>query len=209
MRRRLRFERLEDRALLAVDTWIGGSGNWSLASNWSAGLPTSTTDAVIDTASAATITIPAGQTFAINSLTVGANNTLSLPGGGDPSNPTSNLVSANSSFESPVAANSTTHPSTWGTWGSSYLSTQYAYSGTQSLALSGANSGVTQQFTVSPGVSYTASVYAMTPAGNPLTGNINAELQLLFFTSTGTQISPYSAPNQSCCSAVQAAPAVR
>ena len=55
---------------------------------------------------------------------------------------------------------------------------------------------MTQQFTVTPGASYTASVYAMTPAGNPLTGNINAELQLLFFTSTGTQISSYSAPNQ-------------
>ena len=114
MHRRLRFERLEDRAMLAIDTWIGGSGYWGLASNWSGGVPTSATDAVINTATAATITISAGQTFAVNSLTVGANNTLSLPGGGDPSNPTSNLISTNSGFESPVVTNSTTHPSTWG-----------------------------------------------------------------------------------------------
>src|SRR5438270_10702881 len=101
MHRRLRFERLEDRAMLAVDTWIGGNGNWNLASNWSSGVPTSTTDAVIDTAAAATIMISAGATGSVHSLTVGANDTLSMLGGGDPSNPTSNLISGNSGFESP------------------------------------------------------------------------------------------------------------
>ena len=196
MRRRLRFEQLEDRAMLAVDTWIGGSGNWSLASNWSGGVPTSATDAVIDTATAATITIATGQADTVHSLTVGANNTLSLPSGADPSNPTSNSITGNSGFESPVAATGATPPATWGYWGSSSLSSQYAYAGLQSLAVSGANSGVTQEFTVTPGAPYTASVYAMTPAGNPLTGNIDADLELLFFTSSGAQISPYSAPNQ-------------
>ncbi len=196
MRRRLRFERLEDRAMLAVDTWIGGNGNWSLPSNWSSGVPTSATDAVIDTATAATIIIAAGQADTVRSLTVSANNTLSMPGGGDPSNPTSNSITGNSGFESPIVSNGTTPPTTWGYWGSSFLSGQYAFSGTQSLVVGGASSGVTQEFTVTPGSSYTASVYAMTPAGNRLTGNIDADLQLLYFTSDGTQISPYSAPNQ-------------
>ena len=62
--------------------------------------------------------------------------------------------------------------------------------------VSGSNSGVTQSFAVTPGASYTASVYAMTPAANPLTGSISAELQLLFYDSSNTQISSYSPPNQ-------------
>src|ERR1700676_1066604 len=36
----------------------------------------------------------------------------------------------------------------------------------------------------------------MSSISNPLTGNIVGELQLLFFDSNGTQISPYSPPNQ-------------
>ncbi len=100
-----------------------------------------------------------------------------MPGGGNPTNPTTNWI-VNSDFESPVTTNSTTSPATWWTWGSSYLSSQYAYTGSQSLVVSGANSGVTEQFPATPGNSYTASVYAMTPATNPLTGNAAGYLNL-------------------------------
>ena len=110
-------------------------------------------------------------------------------------NPTTNWL-GNAGFESPAASNSTTPPPTWGNWGSCYLSTQYAYAGSQSLVISGANSGVTQIFSVTAGASYTESVYAMTPAGNPLTGSISAEIQFFFFNSSGTMLSPYSPPNQ-------------
>ncbi len=196
MRRRLRFERLESRRLLAADSWIGGSGNWNQAANWSSGLPNSSSDVTIDTAAAATITIQPGEADTVHSLTVGANDTLTLPGGGDPTNPTSNLLSANAGFESPATSGTTTHPGTWGAWGSSYVSNQYAFAGSQSLALSGANSGVTQTFSVTPGASYTLSVDAMSPAANPLAGNINAEIQLLFYNSSGAQLSSFSPPNQ-------------
>ena len=170
MRRRLRFERLEDRNLLTADSWIGGSGAWNQAANWSDGLPTAASDVTINTPSAATITIQPREVDAVNSLTIGGNVTLSLPGGGDPSNPTSNLIAGNSDFESPTASNSTTHPANWGAWGSSYLSRQYAFLGSQSLVVSGSNSGVSQVFTVTPGASYTASVYAMSAFGQSAHG---------------------------------------
>ena len=50
-----------------------------------------------------------------------------------------------------------------------------------SLVVSGANSGLTEEFPATPGSSYTTSVYAMTPATNPLTGNAAGYLLLLFF----------------------------
>ena len=74
----------------------------------------------------------------------------------------------------------------------SYLSSQYAYTGSQSLVVSGANSGVTEEFPATPGNSYTASVYAMTPATNPLTGNAAGYLHLLFFDSSDNLISSYN-----------------
>jgi autotransporter-associated beta strand protein len=196
MRRMARFERLERRDMLTSTSWLGGSGLWDQAANWSNGVPSSTVDANISPASAATITIQPGETVAAQNLTLGSNAALSLPGGGDPSNPTYNLITTNSGFESPTASGSTTRPSTWGYWGSSYLSTQYAYSGKQSIAVSGSNSGVDQSFSVSPGASYTASVYAMTPAANRLTGTIYANLQLLFYDASNNLLSSYSAPNQ-------------
>src|SRR5437016_1784690 len=146
MRRMLRFERLEDRRLLAADSWIGANDRWNQASNWDNGVPTSTSDVTIDTATVATITILPGEADVVHSLTLGSNDTLSLPGGGDPTNPTSNSITSNSGFESPTASNSTTRPATWGYWGSTYLSRQYAFGGLQSLVVSGSNSGATQTF---------------------------------------------------------------
>jgi autotransporter-associated beta strand protein len=191
-----RFERLEPRVLLTSTSWIAGNGLWDQPGNWSNGVPTATVDATINPASAATITIQPGETVAGQNLTLGSNAALSMPGGGDPSNPTSNLITSNAGFESPTASGGTTRASNWGYWGSSYLSTQYAYSGKQSIAVSGSNSGVTQTFTVTPGASYTASVYAMTPAANRLSGTIYANLQLLFYDSSNNLLSSYSAPNQ-------------
>ena len=103
--------------------WAGGSGNWSQPSNWSNGVPTATSDVTINTASAATITIQAGEADTVHSLTIGGNDSLSMPGGGDPANPTANSITNNSGFESPTASNSTTRATGWGSWGSSYLST--------------------------------------------------------------------------------------
>jgi len=134
-------------------------------------------------------------------MTVGGNymgstgSTLSLPGGGPTTDPTSNLLT-NSGFETPVVSTSgTTAPSNWPDWGSSYLSNQFAYSGAQSLQTSGPNSGVLQSFPVTPTASYTLSAYAMTPASAPLTGSEAGFMQLIFYDSGGNQISPYAPPN--------------
>ena len=92
--------------MLSSTSWIGGSGLWSQAANWSNGVPTSSVDAVISPTSAATITIQPGETDAANSLTLGSNAALSMVTDSDPSLPTSNLL-ANAGFESPTATNST------------------------------------------------------------------------------------------------------
>jgi hypothetical protein len=120
---------------------------------------------------------------------------LAMPGGGSTTDPTSNLLT-NAGFESPaIATSGTTAPSSWPNWGSSFLSNQFAHNGSQSLAASGPNSGVLQSFAVTPGASYTLSVYAMTPVGDKLTGSEAGFLELIYYDSTGTQISPYAPPN--------------
>ena len=196
MLRIARFERLEPRDLLTSTSWLGGSGLWDQATNWTNGVPTASLDATLNPSSAATITIQPGEAVAAQNLALGSNVALSMPGGGDPTNPTSNVISDNAGFESPAASGGTTRATNWGYWGSSYLSSQYAYSGKQSLVVSGGNSGVTQTFSITAGASYTASVYAMTPAANRLSGSIYGELQVLFFDASNTQISSYSPPNQ-------------
>jgi alpha-L-arabinofuranosidase len=190
----LRFELLEARQMLSATSWQASSGDWADAANWTNGVPTSTSTVTIDPPASATITIQPGEADAAQSLTVGNNASLDLAGGGDPTNPLSNLIVNNPGFESPVASNDTTHPSAWSCRGSSYISQIYAYTGSQSLVLSGSDSGAYKSISVTPGNSYTESVYAMTPF--PLTGGLEAELQLLYYNSSGTQISSYSAPNQ-------------
>ncbi len=173
---------------LSTTTWIGGSGNWSQASDWSNGVPTATSAATISPTAAATITIPAGAADTVENLTLGSNATLSLPSGGVASQPSINLLT-NSDFESPVVSNNTTGPNApWYTWGSAYLSRQYAYTGAQSLVVSGSNSGIIQQTAAMAGDTYIASVYAMTPASSPLSGDVQAYLQVNFYDSSDTQI---------------------
>jgi alpha-L-arabinofuranosidase len=93
-------------------------------------------------------------------------------------------------FETPAADGSTTtEPDAWGYWGDSYVSTAYTHSGSQSLVEYGSNSGVYQQFNSSPGVSYSASVYALTPPGANLTGEQGAFMQIVFLDSNNNPIS--------------------
>src|SRR5262249_39644595 len=96
-------------------------------------------------------------------------------------------------FESP--SGTTAAPNGWPSWGTSNVNTQYAHTGSQSLQESGPNSGVLESFAVTPGVSYTGTVYAMTPASNKLTGPEGGFLQVIFYDAGGNQISSYSPPN--------------
>ena len=58
------------------------SGNWDTPGNWSGNaVPTSGANVAISTTAAATITIQAGDTVSINSLTAGSNDSLSITGG--------------------------------------------------------------------------------------------------------------------------------
>ena len=79
----LTVEMLEERSLLSTTTWMNpGSGNWDVGANWSTGqVPGNTDDVIINTASAATITIQSGDNESVRSLTTAATDTLSFTGG--------------------------------------------------------------------------------------------------------------------------------
>ena len=66
MQRTLRFQCLEQRTLLAATAWIGASGDWDQAADWSNGLPTATSEVTINPPAAATVTIKPGQDFSVN-----------------------------------------------------------------------------------------------------------------------------------------------
>ena len=141
------------------------------------------------------ITVSPGTSLNVGGqYTQNATGTLTLPSGTSGAGVGTNLLT-NAGFESPTASNSTTSPNVWGTWGTSYMSTQFAETGNQSLRTYGPNSGVIESYSATPGVSYTGSVYAMTPSTNPLTGPEGAFLEVMFFDSKGNHISPYAAPN--------------
>src|SRR5437868_3986789 len=66
-----------------ADNWIGTTGNWSVAANWDSGVPTSSLDAVINTAAAQTITFDSGAGAtdgAALTLTVAANDAFVVNG---------------------------------------------------------------------------------------------------------------------------------
>ncbi|MGD0388819.1 MAG: hypothetical protein ABSC42_07685 [Tepidisphaeraceae bacterium] len=234
--------------MLSTVSWIGASGSWNTASNWSTDtIPQPGQDVIISKSgsiqvsltgstsvnsisvtgdtlsvssgtltvaanssinssstlvlSSATLTLASGATLTnsgsitvnpLSSLNVGAAYTqtatgsLTLPSGPLTTGVETNLL-GDPGFESPSAGSSTT-PDDWGDWGTSYLSTQYAHSGAQSLQEYGSNSGVNQSFSATPGVSYTFSVYAMTPSTAKLTGPEEGILNLLFYNSSGAQI---------------------
>jgi len=146
-----------------------------------------------DSSNAGSLQVQPGAhvTFAGNYLQRAAGS-LTLPAAGLTTGVGTNLLT-NNGFESP--SGTTTAPSGWPSWGTSYVSTQYAHTGSQSLQESGPNSGVLESFAVTPGVSYTGTVYAMTPANNKLTGPEGGFLQVIFYDASDNQISPYSPPN--------------
>jgi autotransporter-associated beta strand protein len=177
------FEWLEERQMLSSASWIGGAtGYWDVAANWNNGaVPTSGTAVSIGT-SGATVTIAPGETESAGSLAISAGAALSMPAVVNATDPTTNWL-ADSDFESLVVSNETTQPPQppWWFWGTPgpYLNNQYAYTGSQSLAVSGAYSADAQLVSVTPGASCTTSVYAMTP--NSPTGSATAYLNLLFY----------------------------
>jgi autotransporter-associated beta strand protein len=79
--RRLSYEMLEDRRMLSVVQWMGGTaGYWDQPSNWSnQAVPTPADDVSISTPSA-TITIQPGESYSVNSITVAASDTLVMSG---------------------------------------------------------------------------------------------------------------------------------
>lgn len=81
--KQLALQHLEHRLALSAVAWTGASGDsWDVASNWSTGaVPGPGDDVTIDTSAALTITIQSGDNIAVNSVTTGANDTLSITGG--------------------------------------------------------------------------------------------------------------------------------
>jgi hypothetical protein len=152
-----------------------------------------TLNVAADSSNAGSLQVQPGAhvTFAGNYLQSAAGS-LTMPAAGLTTGVGTNLLS-NSSFESP--SGTTAAPSGWPSWGTSNVNTQYAHTGSQSLQESGPNSGVLESFAVTPGISYTGTVYAMTPASNKLTGPEGGFLQVIFYDAGGNQISPYSPPN--------------
>ncbi len=62
-------------------TWTGGTADWTVASDWSGGVPMTDTNAVINGTGAKTITIGAGEADTVKSLTLSdANATLAING---------------------------------------------------------------------------------------------------------------------------------
>ena len=94
---RLLVDHLEDRIAPSVSWNIAGSGNWDNPANWSSGqVPGPSDDVVISTAGSATITIQTGDSLVVNSVTTGANDTLSFTGG-------SLTIGANSTLSGPLS----------------------------------------------------------------------------------------------------------
>ncbi|MGH7138353.1 MAG: beta strand repeat-containing protein, partial [Pirellulales bacterium] len=81
--KRLALQHLEHRLVLSAVAWTGASGgSWDVASNWSTdAVPGPSDDVTIDTSAAMTITIGSGDNITVDSLTTGANDTLSITGG--------------------------------------------------------------------------------------------------------------------------------
>ena len=65
---------------LATDNWNAGSGNWSLAGNWTAGVPTSSSAVVIGNTTSVTVTEDLASAAAA-SLSINSTNTLQLAAG--------------------------------------------------------------------------------------------------------------------------------
>ena len=167
---------------IAGTSTLGASGNLAMSSTATVVLASGAA-----LANSGAITVAPGGLLSVGGLySQTSAGTLTLTSGSAGTGVGTNLLN-NGDFEEPSAGGSTTtHPSDWGDWNSSYVSTSYAYTGSQSLLESGANSGVNQSFSATPGISYSASVYAFTPSGDKLSGPEGAFLNILFYNSSGT-----------------------
>jgi hypothetical protein len=68
---------IDDVTTPQVNNWIGGSGNWNVATNWSTGtIPARCTDVIINAASGITVTIPSGYAANARSLSLSAGRNL-------------------------------------------------------------------------------------------------------------------------------------
>lgn len=65
-----------------TNNWVGGSGNWDIASNWSLGIPSRCQNIVINGSALANITIPSGVTAQARSVTIASGRTLTISTGG-------------------------------------------------------------------------------------------------------------------------------
>jgi hypothetical protein len=183
------------------DTLVVSNGTLSIATNSSLNAASSLTltGATLTTAAGATLTNSGSISVSTGSdLNVGGaysqstTGVLTLASGSVSSGIGVNLV-GDGDFEAPSAGGSSTMvPNVWGDWGpptgASYVSTQFAFTGSQSLLQNGANSGVNQSFSITPGVSYTTSVYAMTPSTAKLTGPEGGFVNIFFYDSNGNQL---------------------
>lgn len=70
-------------ALAQTDVWLGGTGNWSDASKWSAGVPTSTSNVFIDNGNGTASVVTVNGGFQCNNLTIDTDDALMIPGGGN------------------------------------------------------------------------------------------------------------------------------
>ncbi|MDP1579327.1 MAG: autotransporter-associated beta strand repeat-containing protein [Candidatus Didemnitutus sp.] len=115
--------------LHAQTIWTAGSGNWATGSNWSAGVPDSSTNASITNGGTATIS----SSSEVASLTLGGASTggLSITGGGLATAGTT-IVGANGATGTGTASISA---STWSTAGDFFV----GYFGNGSLTVSGGN----------------------------------------------------------------------
>jgi len=68
-------------AFAQTDVWLGGAGNWSDPSKWSAGVPTATSNVFIDNGNAATSSVTVDGGFVCNNLTIDANDSLTITSG--------------------------------------------------------------------------------------------------------------------------------
>src|ERR1700690_639158 len=70
------------RALGQTDIWLGGTGNWSDSASWSAGVTPSTSNVFIDNGNPKKSAVTVNGGDSCNSLTIDANDSLNVPGGG-------------------------------------------------------------------------------------------------------------------------------
>ena len=66
-------------AFSQTDIWKGGTGNWSNASKWTAGVPTVASNVVIDNGKASAVTVDGG--YVCNNLSIDGASSLTIPGG--------------------------------------------------------------------------------------------------------------------------------